>query len=170
MAVATKPPLGGKPLLHVVLSGDQDAIRKLDAFARSFRLLGGWKAEIASDSDHIGFVIEGTRPHTITARRPGGMLRFEGQGGAVFRRSVRHPGTRANPFVQRAFDARRGELEARAVTELERGFDAANPRAGEQAAQLAANVLLGEVRRQAPVRSGELRGSLRARFTRGGGI
>jgi hypothetical protein len=43
----------------------------------------------------------GTHAHTITARN-GGMLRFFVNGNAVFRRSVKHPGAAARPFMGQA--------------------------------------------------------------------
>jgi hypothetical protein len=52
------------------------------------------------------FLENGTKAHTITARN-GGMLRFFVNGQALFRRSVRHPGTRARPFMAEA--ARHGD-------------------------------------------------------------
>lgn len=163
MAVATK-----KGIVHVEMRGDKEAQHKLDSFAQSMRFLGGWRAQISSDVPYFPFVVEGTRPHTITARRPGGRLRFQGRGGVVFRRSVQHPGTRANPFVERTYNAHRHELEARAATEMERGFNAANPHAGDQAAQLAANRLAFWIKQASPVDTGRMKKSFRARFTRGG--
>ncbi|MGL5911834.1 MAG: hypothetical protein ACRCZP_17660 [Phycicoccus sp.] len=56
---------------------------------------------------YLGFVIGGTRPHLINARA-GKALRFTGRGGQViYRRSVRHPGTAANPFLRDALRAAR---------------------------------------------------------------
>lgn len=47
------------------------------------------------------FVHEGTRAHVIRARRKKA-LKFMGRGGVVIRRQVRHPGTRARPFLEQA--------------------------------------------------------------------
>src|ERR1019366_7785568 len=47
------------------------------------------------------FLENGTKAHTITARN-GGMLRFFVNGQAVFRRSVRHPGTGPRPTMGNA--------------------------------------------------------------------
>ena len=45
------------------------------------------------------FVREGTPPHVIRPRRPGGVLRFVvGGGQVVFTREVHHPGTSPNPY------------------------------------------------------------------------
>lgn len=48
-----------------------------------------------------GFVISGTRPHFIRARTAKA-LRFTVGGQTVFAKSVQHPGTRANPYPDRA--------------------------------------------------------------------
>lgn len=59
--------------------------------------------EAVVDVPYAEPVIHGARPHVITARRPGGFLRFPGRGGVfVFRRSVNHPGNRPNPFWDNA--------------------------------------------------------------------
>lgn len=52
------------------------------------------------------FVIEGTRPHMIRARYKKA-LRIPGYG--IFK-SARHPGTRANPFVDKAAVKMQGEI------------------------------------------------------------
>ncbi|KPI33262.1 hypothetical protein OV450_1350 [Actinobacteria bacterium OV450] len=48
------------------------------------------------------YVLGGTRPHLIRPRRRNGVLRFEVGGDVVYTRLVRHPGTRANNFLERA--------------------------------------------------------------------
>jgi Bacteriophage HK97-gp10, putative tail-component len=50
---------------------------------------------------YAGFVIEGTGPHVITASAARA-LQFEFQGAVTYRRSVQHPGTKANDFPERA--------------------------------------------------------------------
>lgn len=54
--------------------------------------------EATVDTDYAQFVSEGTAPHKITARRPGGALRFQWRGQTVIVRSVNHPGTQPNPW------------------------------------------------------------------------
>ena len=55
---------------------------------------------------YLGFIMNGTAPHTIRPRRRKA-LRFIGRGGVVFAKVVHHPGTRARPFLQKALDAAR---------------------------------------------------------------
>lgn len=55
---------------------------------------------------YLGYHMDGTGPHIIRARRRKA-LRFVWRGEVAFFRSVRHPGTRANPFLVKALDAAR---------------------------------------------------------------
>lgn len=48
------------------------------------------------------YVINGTRPHIIRPRRPGGVLRFTIGGRVVYARYVNHPGNRPNDFLTNA--------------------------------------------------------------------
>ena len=56
------------------------------------------------------YVEKGTAPHEI---RPvnASVLAFEVGGDMVFTRLVRHPGTRPNPFMQRAVEAAREKVD-----------------------------------------------------------
>lgn len=62
---------------------------------------GGLQGVVTCDHPAVRFVLEGTRPHLIRPRRARA-LRFEVDGQVVFTRLVRHPGSRPNPFLQRA--------------------------------------------------------------------
>jgi hypothetical protein len=48
------------------------------------------------------FVTLGTRPHRISPRRPGGVLRFTVDGRVVYAKYVNHPGNRPNEFLRDA--------------------------------------------------------------------
>jgi HK97 gp10 family phage protein len=54
------------------------------------------------------FVHQGTRPHIIQARDKKVLANV--RTGQIFGRTVHHPGTRANPFLQRAVDKARPEI------------------------------------------------------------
>lgn len=54
---------------------------------------------------YAGYVEFGTGPHEIRPKKPGGVLVFQINGTTVFARVVHHPGTRAQPFVEEAFEA-----------------------------------------------------------------
>lgn len=58
---------------------------------------------VSATAPYALFVHEGTRPHIIRPRRAS-VLAFPRNGRTVFARYVRHPGTRANPFLRRAAD------------------------------------------------------------------
>lgn len=66
---------------------------------RIFSLRGSVK--VGSDLEYAAFVNDGTRPHTIRPRTKQ-VLRFQVGGRVVFAKVVNHPGTRANPFLDRA--------------------------------------------------------------------
>jgi len=59
-------------------------------------------ARIDSLAPYSYFVHEGTAPHIIRARQ-GKALRFEIDGTVFYRRSVNHPGTEAQPFMEAGF-------------------------------------------------------------------
>jgi hypothetical protein len=61
----------------------------------------GLQGVITCDHPATLFVLEGTRPHIIRARRAKA-LRFEVDGQIVFAKYVRHPGTRPNNFLGQA--------------------------------------------------------------------
>ncbi|MFF4733326.1 hypothetical protein ACFY3M_50645 [Streptomyces mirabilis] len=61
----------------------------------------GLQGVVTCDHPATLFVLQGTRPHLIRARR-GKVLRFEVDGEVVFASVVRHPGTRPNNFLGRA--------------------------------------------------------------------
>ena len=61
----------------------------------------GLQGVITCDHPAVRFSLDGTRPHLIRPRRAKA-LRFEAGGDVVFTKLVRHPGTRANPWLQRA--------------------------------------------------------------------
>lgn len=56
---------------------------------------------VGTDVEYAPFVHDGTRPHIIRPRRAQA-LRFAVGGRIVYARRVRHPGTRARPFLDRA--------------------------------------------------------------------
>lgn len=59
------------------------------------------KATIVFDVDYAQMVNDGTRPHVIRPKNAS-VLRFVVGGRVVYARVVHHPGTRANPFLDRA--------------------------------------------------------------------
>lgn len=63
--------------------------------------------KIGSNSPIAKFVNNGTGPHTIRPLGSGKALRFVIGGKVVFAKSVRHPGTKPNRFMQRALDNKR---------------------------------------------------------------
>lgn len=56
---------------------------------------------VTANTDYALYVHEGTRPHLIRPKRAKA-LRFEVGGRVVFAKLVRHPGTKARPFLRNA--------------------------------------------------------------------
>lgn len=70
----------------------------------SWRIVQGAKGlqgVVQCDHPAVRFVLDGTRPHIIRARRAKA-LRFDMGGRTVFAKQVHHPGTRANNFLGEA--------------------------------------------------------------------
>ena len=70
---------------------------------------GGESFRVGSSLPYARAVHEGSRPHRIVASRAR-VLRFNGAGGVVFRRSVNHPGYRGNAFLADAMREEVGRL------------------------------------------------------------
>jgi HK97 gp10 family phage protein len=68
------------------------------------------EASISALAPYAVYVEKGTAPHEI---RPvnASVLAFEVGGDMVFTRLVRHPGTKPNPFMQRAVEAAQEKVE-----------------------------------------------------------
>lgn len=70
---------------------------------------------VEATAAHAAFVEFNTRPHIIRAKRAK-YLRFKKGGQYHFRKSVKHPGTTAQPFMRPALDAERPHF-IREITE-----------------------------------------------------
>ncbi len=65
------------------------------------RTANGARGEVYNDADYAAAVHFGSGPYTIRPKKRK-VLKFEVNGQTVFARSVRHPGTRARPWLARA--------------------------------------------------------------------
>lgn len=63
---------------------------------------GEFRGVIRSTHPASIYLVNGTRPHMIFPRRPGGVLRFTVGGRVVYARFVSHPGTRRNDYLRDA--------------------------------------------------------------------
>jgi hypothetical protein len=63
---------------------------------------GEFAVLVGSDVRHALVHHEGSRPHVITAKGQGGLLKFRGRNGMVYVHQVKHPGTRPNQYLVRA--------------------------------------------------------------------
>lgn len=90
---------------------------------------GNLSVVVAAGAAYGLFVEKGTRPHTIRPRHRKA-LRWPAEGGFVFARKVRHPGTKAMNFLANALDAKVAEIDeamqdATALSFAQAGFDIA---------------------------------------------
>jgi len=72
--------------------------------ARAIRNRRGRRIIVSNSARHAASLDRGSRPHIIRAKR-GKALRFVANGQVVFRRSVRHPGTKPTNFLRRTTSA-----------------------------------------------------------------
>jgi hypothetical protein len=89
----------------------EEAPEKTGEFKKGFRfrtfVKGGAVGFTATVPQPLGrFIVKGTKAHSITPKGPGYPLRFywPKMGRVVYFYHVNHPGTKANPFVGRAYD------------------------------------------------------------------
>jgi HK97 gp10 family phage protein len=66
--------------------------------------VSGQSVIIGPDTPYAAFVEFGTKPHVIEAKNKKALM-FVSGGQTVIVKKVHHPGTKAQPFVQPAFDA-----------------------------------------------------------------
>lgn len=84
--------------------------------------ISGVAVEFGSDVPYARYVEEGTPPHIIRARNAR-YLRFQGRSGDIVHAAqVNHPGTRPNPFAQRAVERVMPEIKGRFEEEVESQF------------------------------------------------
>ena len=74
------------------------------------KVVGDGEAWIKALAPYAVFVEKGTAPHIITPVRAS-VLAFEVGGEMVFTGLVRHPGTKPNPFLQRAANEARASVD-----------------------------------------------------------
>ena len=76
-----------------------------------YKDVGFGEAKVGAAASYAEAVDNGTRPHEI---RPinGKVLAFKVAGKMIFTPIVHHPGTKANPFLERAVDEASGKVES----------------------------------------------------------
>ena len=84
----------GKLARSIVLEVDEKGEAKLQALA-----------------SYAKFVVEGTRPHKIYPVRANALVFKSKSVDLIFTRLVRHPGTKPNPFLTRAVDKAREQVD-----------------------------------------------------------
>lgn len=89
-----KAVLGAKAKVGVKTGSLRDSIHM-----RHTSTSRGQQLWIGSDKSYAYVHHQGTRPHAILPKTPGGVLRFSSRGKMVVTTAVMHPGTRANPYL-----------------------------------------------------------------------
>jgi hypothetical protein len=97
-------PVGPDPEINPYSQQDTSHPHLRDLFRAEVVPLGeGVSISFTNSAPYVEYVLEGTAPHEINPVN-GQFLAFSAGGQWVFARSVQHPGTTANPFVERAVD------------------------------------------------------------------
>lgn len=73
--------------------------------------VGQGEASIQALAPYAVYVVKGTAPHEIRPVNASCLAFKAAGGGMVFTRLVRHPGTKPNPFMQRAADETLAKVE-----------------------------------------------------------
>lgn len=73
--------------------------------------VGNGEASIQVLAPYAVYVVKGTAPHEIRPVNASCLAFKAASGNMVFTRLVRHPGTKPNPFLQKAVDEARGKVE-----------------------------------------------------------
>lgn len=103
----------GKSTARILAPHRSYALRDSVDATPTVATMTGAECELVALADHASMVVDGTKAHTIEARRKR-FLRFEAGGGIVFARRVSHPGTAPNPtFWERGQEAAQRVLDAR---------------------------------------------------------
>lgn len=101
-------------------TGDAEGSIRVQETARqrgAGRVAGLWGSV---DTPHVLYLEKGTKAHTITPRRAGGVLRFVKNGTVIYARKVKHPGTKAQPFLVPANEKAGRELKGLIRKEMKR--------------------------------------------------
>lgn len=143
-------------LISITLEHGDEVQRRLVELANAAQAIGGAKEKIGSDISYAGYVVSGTRPHDIYPRDARALF-WPGAAHPVSH--VHHPGTRANPFLQRAIDTSADEVSEFVVNQLEQIASGGGSNYN-QIMPGAAKIVLKAAQAEAPVRTGALRASL----------
>jgi HK97 gp10 family phage protein len=75
-----------------------------------YKQVSNGEGVIGVAASYAKFVVEGTAPHEIRAAN-GGLLSFLVAGKHIFTPIVHHPGTKPNPFLQKATEKARSKVD-----------------------------------------------------------
>lgn len=136
--------------VSIAIQDSLEVIARLDALANAARVFGSSRAEVGTEDPVGRYVTEGTRPHLIYPRDKQALF-WPGARHPVG--VVHHPGTAANPFLERAAKQAGPAIEA----EVARRLDMVASGGGSnytQTMEAAGKLLLDAARKEAPVGAG----------------
>lgn len=143
-------------LVSVTLEHGDEVQQRLVELVNAAQAIGGSHVRVGSDLSYAPYVISGTRPHDIYPRDKQALFWPGARHPVAF---VHHPGTKPNPFLQRALDDTAEEVSDFVVDQL----DQVASGGGSNYSQImtgAAKIVLKAAQNEAPVVTGELRRSL----------
>ena len=143
----------------VTLTGMAPLRQRLNALGRAAAVAQATTVAVGSPLGYAGGVESGTRPHVIRARNAR-FLRFTIGNRLVFRRSVRHPGMRAQPYLIPAYWDQRGSVAGAVADGVRVAALTGRPTEARQGMVDGGLYVLDEARNRVPVRRGDLRASL----------
>lgn len=145
--------------MNLTASGFTDTRRALTALAAAAQRAARTAVAVGTPLPYGKWVEQGTKPHVIRARNAR-FLRFQIGPRTVFRRSVRHPGTKPQPYLHPAYWATRGAVAATVADGLRVAARTGQPGEGAQGMADAGLVVMEAARARVPVRRGDLRASI----------
>lgn len=102
--------------ITITLQNGSEVAARLQDLANAARVFGNSRAEVGTEDPVGRYVVEGTRAHVIAPRDKKALF-WAGARHPV--REVHHPGTKANPFMQKAADKAGVEIDRMIVDRLE---------------------------------------------------
>jgi len=133
--------------ITIGFTGLTTTVERLAAFSLAAQMFGSTSQTIRSDDPVARYVEEGTRAHDIYPRNAQALF-WPGARHPVAH--VHHPGTKANPFLERGLNAARGPVAALVADRFE-GVAAGRGSNYTKIMDDAGQVLLAAVQKETPV-------------------
>lgn len=144
--------------LSVKIENGALVVGRLQLMGEAAAVFGGSKVAVGSSLNYASYVVQGTKPHLILPRARKALF-WPGAAHPV--RSVSHPGTKPNPFMQDALEAAAPQAEAALVSAAAEVINGSgNAQTLKQGLWKAGLLVQAAMVTRAPVKTGGLRQSL----------